>query len=177
MARAASVFVVSILLAIAAAAQPPLKPHLGVHVTRVRDQIPPAKGTALTPADEQLNLQRQIPKAPTSGAGLIIQPTFDSSITGNVNATAIKNAINAAISVLQGLYSDPVTVQVYFRYTTTDPKGNPLGSGTLAESYWIYYPIAWSTFITILQADARTSNDTTANAHLPPSAITTNILP
>ena len=51
--------------------------------------------------------------------GLIIHPTFDSSITNSPNAPAIEAMINRAISIYESLFSDAVTIQIYFRYATT----------------------------------------------------------
>ena len=58
--------------------------------------------------------------------GLNIQATFDSSITGNPNAAAIEAMINRAISIYESLFSDPITIQIRFRYATTWPDGTPL---------------------------------------------------
>jgi hypothetical protein len=109
--------------------------------------------------------------------GLTIHPTFDSSITGNPNAAAIEAMINRAISILESLFSDPITIQIRFRYSTTAPDGNPLPQGTVSRSDWVYYTVPWSTFISSLRADARTSNDSLANASLPGTALSTNIKP
>jgi hypothetical protein len=114
---------------------------------------------------------------PTPTPGLIINATFDSSITTNPNATAIEAMINQAIAKYEALYSDQMTVFILFRYSTTDPAGNPLGSGTLAESDYVIYTVPWNTFISDLKADAKTSNDATANKSLPAAALSTNIVP
>src|SRR5438128_3309675 len=68
------------------------------------------------------------------GTGLIINATFDSSITGNANSAAIQAMINQAIGIFQSLFADAITVSILFRYSTTAPNGSPLGSGTLAQS-------------------------------------------
>jgi len=113
-------------------------------------------------------------EAPT---GLIIHATFDSSITGNPNAAAIEAMINRAIGIYESLFSDPFTAQIYFRYATTWPDGNPLPQGLISASNWVYYGLPWSTFISALRADARTANDNIANASLPGSTLSTNINP
>jgi FG-GAP-like repeat len=107
--------------------------------------------------------------------GLIIHPTFDSSITGNPNAAAIEAMINRAISIYESLISDPIAIQILFRYATTSPNGDPLPAGRISQSNYVYYTIPWNTFINSLRADARTSNDNLANASLPGSALTPNI--
>jgi hypothetical protein len=109
--------------------------------------------------------------------GLTIQPAFDSSITNNANSAAIQATINRAISFYEQLFSDPITIQIRFRYSTTAPNGNPMPAGRIAQSNYIFYTIPWSTYINALRADAKTSNDNIANASLPGSALSTNIRP
>jgi hypothetical protein len=108
--------------------------------------------------------------------GLIINATFDSSITGNPNAAAIEAMINRAISIYESLFSDPVTIQIRFRYATTAPDGTPLPAGRISQSDFVIYTRPWSTFINALRADATTSNDNLANASLPGSALSANIV-
>src|SRR2546428_12365433 len=110
----------------------------------------------------------------TSGAGLIINATFDTSITNKPNAAAIEAMINQAIAIYESLFSDPVTVSILFRYSTTQPNGAPLGTG-IAQSTFVIYPIPWNTYISALEADAKTGSDTTANATLPANPLSTNI--
>ncbi len=112
----------------------------------------------------------------TPTTGLTIHPTFDSSITGNPNAAAIEAMINRAISIYESLFSDPITIQIRFRYATTGPDGTPLPQGAAAQSLATAYIIPWNTVINALRADARTNNDTVANASLPGSALSTNII-
>ena len=116
-----------------------------------------------------------ITTGPTTG--LTIHPTFDSSITGNPNAAAIQAMINRAISFHESLFSDPITIQIRFRYATTAPDGMPLPMGTLARSDILLYRIPWSSYISALRADGRTSNDTQANASLPGIALSANVRP
>jgi phosphodiesterase/alkaline phosphatase D-like protein len=111
----------------------------------------------------------------TTLTGLVITPTFDSSITGNANSAAIQSAINKAIAIFQSRFKDAITVSIRFRYAKTAPNGTALTSGVSRSDFPIYF-IAWSTFITALKADAKTANDTTANASLPASALSTNIV-
>src|SRR6266576_2900949 len=92
--------------------------------------------------------------------GLIIHATFDSSITGNPNAAAIQAMINRAISIQESLFSDPITIQIRFRYAATGPDGSP-----------------WSPFINALRADATTGNDNVAKASLPGNALSPTIKP
>ena len=110
----------------------------------------------------------------TTLTGLVIHPTFDVSITGNLKSAAIQSVINQAIARYQSLFKDPITVSILFRYSNKAPKGTLLGSGVSRSDFPIYF-IAWSTFINALKADAKTANDTTAKASLPASALSTNI--
>src|SRR5262249_7572892 len=109
--------------------------------------------------------------------GLTIHPTFDGSITNKPNAAAIEAMINRAISIYESLFSDPITIQIRFRYATTAPDGTPLPQGAASQSNSVIYIIPWSTYIGALRADAKTSNDTLANASLPGNALSDNIKP
>ena len=109
--------------------------------------------------------------------GLTIHPTFDSSITGNPNAAAIQAMINRTIAIYESLFSDPITIQIRFRYATTGPDGSPLPHGLVSQSDTTLYTIPWNTYISALRADARTSNDDIANASLPGNALSPNIRP
>jgi hypothetical protein len=120
------------------------------------------------------NVMTATTEAPT---GLIVNATFDSSIIGNPNAAAIEAMINRAVAIYESLFSDPITIQILFRHSTTAPDGTPLPAGLLAESDYVVYNVPWNDFISALRADARTSNDNMANASLPGSALSTNIVP
>lgn len=109
-------------------------------------------------------------------AGLTIQATFDISITERPHAVTIEAAINRAISRLESLFSDPITIHIRFRYATTRPNGNPLPAGTLAQSASVAYTIPWGTFISALRADATTTHDNLANESLPASELSANIV-
>jgi hypothetical protein len=110
-----------------------------------------------------------------SGGALVINATFDTSITTDPNAATIQAMINNAISIFQSLFNDPITVSILFRYSTTDPTGASLPSGALALSFAAAYAVSWNTYISALTADATTANDAMANASLPGSALSTNI--
>jgi hypothetical protein len=94
-------------------------------------------------------------------AGLIIIPTFDSTITGDPNAAAIENTISNAIQVYETKYSDPVTVNITFA---------EMGSG-LGMSSTFFSSISYSSFYNALLADAKTTNDVIALAHIPGGSI------
>ena len=108
-------------------------------------------------------------------AGLIIHPTFDSSITNNPNAAAIEAMINRAISIYESLFSDPITIEIRYRYSTTAPDGTPLPQGTVSRSDSVIYGLPWDVYINALRADAKSSNDNIANASLPGNALSATI--
>src|SRR6266487_922583 len=109
--------------------------------------------------------------------GLNINPTFDSSITGNPNAAAIEAMINRAISFHESLFSDPITIQIRFRYSTTGPDGTPLPASAIAQSAFVIYQVPWSTYIGDWSSDVCSSDLNLANASLPGTALSPNIKP
>jgi hypothetical protein len=147
---------------------------------------------------EYSNVTTATTEAPT---GLIIIPTFDCSIRSDPSSLAIQAMIMRAIAIYESLFSDPITIQILFRYSTggpapsssPSPSGSPSPSpspsasacpsatpfppGVLSQSFFVPYDIPWNSFISALRADATTSNDNTANASLPGSALSTNIAP
>ena len=73
---------------------------------------------------------------PAYAAGLVINATFESSITSDPNAAAIEGAINAADVTLEADITTPVTVKLDFQ------TGGGLGSsltGIYTVSYFGYY--------------------------------------
>jgi hypothetical protein len=90
-------------------------------------------------------------------AGLIINPTWDTTITSDPNAAAIMNTISNAILVYETKFSDNVTVNIKFA---------EMGSG-LGMSSTFFSPISYTTFFNALVADSKTTNDVTALAHIP----------
>jgi hypothetical protein len=109
--------------------------------------------------------------------GLTIHATFDSSITNNPNAAAIEAMINRAISIYESLFSDPITIQIRFRYAMTLPNGDPIPAGSISRSNFVYYTIPWATAVNALRADATTSNDNLAIASLPGNPLSSNVKP
>src|SRR5882762_5037547 len=109
--------------------------------------------------------------APGYANGLVIVPTFDSSISSNANIAAIEGTINQAIGIYDSLFTDNITVSIFFRYSSTQPNGNPMGVNTLAQSNHTIYSELYKTYTDALILDAKTQNDATAKAHLPGSAL------
>jgi len=106
--------------------------------------------------------------------GLVIHPTFDSTITGNANSAAIQASINRAISIYESLFTDPITIEILFRYATTLPDGTPAFG--LANTLTVAYSVGWNLWINALRSDATSSNDNIAVASLPTTALVTGIV-
>jgi hypothetical protein len=102
--------------------------------------------------------------------GLVIHPTFDSSITNAPNAALIQATINRAISIYETLFTDPITIEIRFRYATTLPDGTPL-IGRLSQAFTVIYGTPWNTWINALRGDATSGNDNIAVASLPATAL------
>jgi hypothetical protein len=75
-------------------------------------------------------------------ASLIITPIFDSSITGDPNASSIEGTIDSAISVFESTYTNPIDVTIYFQ------EGSALG-----ESNYETTDISYQTFYNHLVAN------------------------
>ena len=107
--------------------------------------------------------------------GLVIHPTFDSSITNAPNAAVIEATINRAISIYETLFMDPITIEIRFRYATTLPDGTPI-SGRLSQAFTVIYGAPWDTWVNALRADATSSSDHIATASLPANALFSSII-
>jgi len=92
---------------------------------------------------------------------ITIVPTFDPSVTGNVNSAAIQNAFNYAALTFKNLYSDPIQINI------TVVAGN---SGLGGSNTSILGTQTYTQLRSQLIADAVSANDTTANASLPVSS-------
>jgi hypothetical protein len=94
---------------------------------------------------------------PAAHAGsFVVVPAFGSSITGDPNAATIEATINSTIGIYEAAFTDPITVHIAF---------NEMSSGLGASSTFVA-TIPYSSYLTALTADATTSNDATALAHL-----------
>jgi len=61
-------------------------------------------------------------------SGLVITPTFDSTITNDPRSNAIQAMIISAIQRYQTLFADPITVSIRFRFSSVRPDGTPLNT-------------------------------------------------
>lgn len=91
------------------------------------------------------------------GAGLVITPTFDASITSDPNATTIETTINNVIAEYEAAFSDAITVKITFKKV----------SSGLGSSDAFVDSVAYSTLRSKLAASATTGSDAIAMAHLP----------
>ena len=101
-----------------------------------------------------------------AATGLIINPHYDGV------PQAMQDMIEGNIIPLyESLFSDPITIDILFRFSDTPPSPeespSPFPPGVLAASLSTIYTVSWNDFISALRADARTSNDNIAIASLP----------
>ena len=99
--------------------------------------------------------------AQAKAAGLVIVPTFDSTITSLSSAATIEATIKTAIATYEADITTPVTINITFKNVT---------SGLGASSY-SNFVVPYSTYLKALTASRTSPSDTTAIAHL---ATTTN---
>jgi hypothetical protein len=92
----------------------------------------------------------------TPCVGVTIIPTYDISILSNPNANKITNTINAMLQNYACKFSDPVTVSILF---------SNMSSG-LGQSLTYISSLSYSSYYNALVADSKSTNDTTALAHL-----------
>lgn len=78
---------------------------------------------------------------------LTIVPTFDTSITGNANAAQIEGSINGAISAIDALYTNAITVPVDFTF-------NAGAAGNLLSTNQFYNSLSYASYVADLQADS-----------------------
>jgi hypothetical protein len=98
--------------------------------------------------------------ASPAAQALVINPTFESLITSDPNAAAIEGTINSAIGTYEANFTDPITVSIDF---------NEMSSG-LGLSSTFFAVVPYAAYLAALTADAKSSADATAIAHLPTAA-------
>lgn len=114
----------------------------------------------VTQANRANDASAAVPLTVQAAAGLVIIPTWDSTITSDPNAATIEATITTAIQQYEALFSDPITVNIKFA---------EMGSG-LGHSSTFISTISYPSFLSALTSDAKTTNDTIALAHLPPGS-------
>jgi hypothetical protein len=88
---------------------------------------------------------------------LTITPSFDSSITSDVNGSAIEGAINLAIGTIDGLFANPVNITVTFTYDAG-------AAGNLESTTQTFYGYSYSSYKSALTADAAANPQNTVLA-------------
>ena len=111
-----------------------------------------------------------------TSSGLVIIPSFDSTITSDPRSAAIQAMIVSTIDTYQRMFADPITVTILFRLSTAHADGTPLQSNLVGSSDTTSYPREWSAFINALKADAKSANDATAIETLPTSTLSASIV-
>jgi hypothetical protein len=91
-------------------------------------------------------------------AGLVIVPTYDSTITSDANALAIEAGIQAAINQIQSTFRDNITVPITFQ------EGGGLGSSSTT-----IFSVSYTTYRNSLLADSKSSDDASALSNSVPS--------
>lgn len=94
--------------------------------------------------------------------GLTITPTFDSTITGDQNHSAIESTINSAISVYEQDFSNPINVPITFSEMS--------GTTELGQSMSAHAMVGYSAFRSALAAEPTSSVRATALQYLPNQA-------
>jgi PEP-CTERM motif len=84
--------------------------------------------------------------APVASANLLISPNFDSSITGNIQSLAIEGAINRAISNIDALYSNNLTISIKFTFDNAP--------GELGSSSQLLYGVTFDNYVGALTTDS-----------------------
>jgi hypothetical protein len=110
------------------------------------------------------------------GVGLVIDPFFDASITSSGQASLIEGTIMETIAVYETMFSDPINVEILYRYSTTQPDGSAIPSSAVSTSLSLTYQVNWSDYIAFWKQDVKTSNDKVANSSLPPTALANLVL-
>jgi hypothetical protein len=108
----------------------------------------------------------------STSSGLVIIPTFDSTITSDPRSAAVQAMIVSTIDTYQRLFADPITVTILFRLSTLHADGRPLQTNLVAASDSPIYATDWNGYINALKADAKSASDATAISTLPTDPLT-----
>ena len=100
----------------------------------------------------------------SSVRAMVINVTYDSTVTGSANAAQIESAFGDAVQTFEQLYTNAITVGVTVYYETG------IGLGESSTEFTGNPP--YSDLITALKASATTAEDTNSFANLPVSAPT-----
>jgi hypothetical protein len=118
------------------------------------------------------NSEAALATTATANTGLVIIPTFDSTITSDPRSAAIQAMIVSTIDTYQKLFADPITVNILFRLSTLHADGRPLERNLVAASDSPIYATDWNAYVNALKADAKSASDATAISTLPTDPLT-----
>src|SRR6476469_1850361 len=118
------------------------------------------------------NSEAALATTATASSGLVIIPTFDSTITSDPRSAAIQAMIISTIDTYQKLFADPITVNILFRLSTVHADGRPLERNLVAASDSPIYATDWNGYINALKADAKSASDAVAISTLPTDPLT-----
>ena len=93
----------------------------------------------------------------SGGGGLQINVTFDSSVTSSSLASQIEQAVNYVVGVYEGLFSNPITLNIDVGWGEVD--GQALGSDDLGESNSTTSSYSYSQIVNALTNTADASGD------------------
>jgi len=99
-----------------------------------------------------------------------INPTFDSTINTNSQATAIKAAINEVIALYESLFINNITVEVYFRYSNVALGNIALGAAAAINQSSVWN-LTYAEYVNALQANTSSTNDHIAMSGLQTSPL------
>ena len=95
----------------------------------------------------------------TATRALTINPSFDTTITTNSNATYFESQINSAISAIDSYIANPVTINITFQGVTTGLGSNLVSNGA---------NVSYSAYLSALKTrQTLSAADTSALASLP----------
>jgi autotransporter-associated beta strand protein len=93
-----------------------------------------------------------------SAPAITINPTYDATVTSNVNSAAIQNAFNYACLQFKNMFSDPINININVVAGT---------SGLGQSSTAIVGTTTYTAMRSLMLADASSADDATATASLP----------
>jgi len=99
----------------------------------------------------------------TSGTGLIIHVSYDSSV-GNAPA-GFTNVVSQVVQYFQSHFNDPVTININVGYG--EVHSSRLSAGALGESSTYLSSVGYDTLTSQMALDAKTAADNSAVASLP----------
>jgi hypothetical protein len=98
---------------------------------------------------------------------LTINPTYDASVTGATNAAQIESAFNAAAQNIQGLYTNPITINITVYWGATGPFSGGISLG--ASQSQILGTVTYGQLTNALRSSRTTLADSNSVASLPGS--------